>query len=76
MKSVMSNSLDRLAEMVRMAEAKTRAQKLGTETHQAAEALREAEVRAREVEERQRRERPGLLRLSPRLPRTSRSSRI
>lgn len=58
----MSQSLDRLAEMVRMAEAKTRAQKLGTETHQAAEALRDAEVHAREVEDRQRRDRPALLR--------------
>lgn len=61
-KPVMSQSLDRLAEMVRMAEAKTRAQKLGVETRQAAEALRDAEHRAREVEERQRRDRPALQR--------------
>lgn len=58
----MTNSLERLAEMVRLAEAKTRAQKLGAETHQAAEAFRAAEVRAREVEARLRDERPALQR--------------
>ncbi len=46
--------------MVRQAEAKTRAQKLGSETHQAAEVLHDAEVRAREAEARLKSERPVL----------------
>lgn len=58
----MSNSLERLTEMVRQAEAKTRAQKLGLETHQAAELLHDAERRARAAETRLRTERPGLQR--------------
>ncbi len=58
----MTNPLDRLAEMVRMAEAKTRAQKLGVETRQSAEALRTAEVRARDAEVRLRDGRPALTR--------------
>jgi len=46
----MSKPIDRLAEMVRQAEAKTRAQKLGSETHYAAEILKESEIKAREAE--------------------------
>ncbi len=48
--------------MVRLAEAKTRAQKLGVETRQAAEAFRAAEARAREAELRFKNERPALIR--------------
>ncbi len=55
-------SLDRLAEMVRQAEARTRAQKLGAETQQAAEALRAVETHSRVLEARLRDERPNLLR--------------
>lgn len=58
----MTPALERLAEMVRQAEAKTRAQKLGGETRQAAEQLRAAEERARVVERRLREERPARLR--------------
>lgn len=57
-----TRSLDRLAEMVRQAEARTRAQKLGAETQQAAQALREVEVQSRGLEARLREERPALLR--------------
>lgn len=48
----MSSALERLAELVRQAESKTRAQKLGAETQQAAERLRLAEERARKAERR------------------------
>jgi hypothetical protein len=41
----MSSALDRLAELVRQAESKTKAQRLGAETHQAAERLAAAEER-------------------------------
>jgi len=41
----MSTALDRLAELVRQAESKTKAQRLGAETHQAAERLAAAEER-------------------------------
>jgi regulator of replication initiation timing len=58
----MSNSLERLTEMVRQAEAKTRAQKLGSETQQAAGLLEEAERRARAAEARLKQERPVLQR--------------
>ncbi len=54
----MTPSLERLSEMVRQAEAKTRAQKLGVETRQAAETLRAAEERARVAEKRLHDERP------------------
>ena len=47
----MSAALDRLAELVRQAESKTRAQKLGAETHQAADRLRVAEERLRNAEQ-------------------------
>lgn len=58
----MTPSLERLSEMVRMAEAKSRAQKLGSETHQAAERFRAAEVEARQADARLRDERPALVR--------------
>lgn len=54
----MTPSLERLSEMVRLAEAKSRAQKLGIETRQAAEALRAAEERARIADKRLHDERP------------------
>src|SRR4051812_34622756 len=54
----MTPSLERLSEMVRQAEAKSRAQKLGVETRQAAEALRAAEELARAAEKRLHDERP------------------
>lgn len=55
-------SLERLNELVRQAEAKTRAKKLGTETQQAAEAFRLAEQRARAASLRLREVRPARLR--------------
>jgi hypothetical protein len=55
-------SLDRLNELVRQAEAKTRAKKLGAETQQAAEAFRLAEQRARAASLRLRDVRPARLR--------------
>jgi hypothetical protein len=55
----MTPSLERLSEMVRQAEAKSRAQKLGVEARQAAEALRAAEERARIAEKRLHEERPS-----------------
>ena len=54
----MTPSLERLSEMVRQVEAKSRAQKLGVEARQAAEALRAAEERARIAEKRLHEERP------------------
>jgi hypothetical protein len=51
-----------LAELVRQAEAKTRAKKLGVETQQAADALRTVEQRARAVSKRLREVRPLRLR--------------
>ena len=54
----MSSALDRLAELVKQAETKTRAQKLGTETAAAAERLRVAEERARVAERRLQEVRP------------------
>jgi hypothetical protein len=55
----MSSALDRLAEIVRLAESKTRAQKLGAEAHQAAERLRNAEERARKAEQQLQEVRPA-----------------
>jgi hypothetical protein len=54
----MTPSLERLSEMVRLAEAKSRAQKLGVEARQAAENLRAAEERARIADKRLHEERP------------------
>ncbi len=58
----MTPSLERLAELVRQAEAKTRAKKLGQETQQAAEAFRVAEQRARIAAKRAREIRPARIR--------------
>jgi len=58
----MTPSLERLAELVRQAEAKTRAKKLGVETQQAAEAFRVTEQRARAASKRLREIRPLRLR--------------
>lgn len=58
----MTPSLERLAEVVRQAEAKTRAKKLGAETQQAAEAFRAAEQRAHVASKRLREIRPQRLR--------------
>jgi hypothetical protein len=57
----MSSALERLAEIVRQAETKTRAQKLGSETEQAAERLRVAEERARVSDRRLQDVRPARL---------------
>jgi hypothetical protein len=48
----MTPALERLAELVRQAEAKARAKKLTAETQQAAEQLRAAEARARQATQR------------------------
>lgn len=58
----MTPSLERLAELVRQAEAKTRAKKLGVETQQAAEQFRVAEQRARRAAQRLREVRPVRIR--------------
>ncbi len=58
----MTPSLERLAELVRQAEAKTRAKKLGTETQQAAAQFRAAEQRVRVAAQRLREVRPTRLR--------------
>lgn len=55
-------SLEKLAELVRQAEAKTRARKLEGETQHAAEQFRAAELRARRAVERLRTVRPAALR--------------
>src|SRR4051794_16171305 len=55
-------ALERLAELVRQAEAKTRAKKLGAETQRAAAHFREAEQRARRATHRLREVRPARLR--------------
>src|SRR5438874_856855 len=57
----MTPSLERLNELVRQAEARSRAKKLGVEVQQAAGQLREAERRARAAEERLREVRPARL---------------
>src|SRR3954468_6926004 len=58
----MTPSLERLAELVRQADAKTRAKKLGTETQQGAEQFRAAEARASRAAQRLREVRPVRLR--------------
>ena len=58
----MPTSLDRLNELVRQAEAKSRAKKLGGETQQAAEQFRAAEERARIATQRLREVRPAKIR--------------
>jgi hypothetical protein len=58
----MTPSLEQLAELVRQAEAKSRARKIEAETHQAAEQFRAAELRARQAVERLRALRPACLR--------------
>ena len=58
----MTPSLERLNELVRQAEAKSRAKKLGSETQQAAEQFRAAEQRARIANKRLREIRPARLR--------------
>ena len=55
----MTPSLERLSEMVRLAEAKSRAAKLGVEARQAAENLRAVEERARIADKRLHEERPS-----------------
>lgn len=57
-----STALEQLAELVRQAEAKTRARKIESETQQAAEQFRAAEERARRAVERARVGRAGCLR--------------
>lgn len=58
----MSESLDRLSEMVRLAEAKTRAQKLGAETRAAADSLQAAGANSRELEALLKERRPAIQR--------------
>ncbi len=58
----MTPALERLAELVRQAEAKTRARKIEGETQQAAEQFRETELLARQAVERSRTVRPASLR--------------
>ena len=58
----MTPALERLAELVRQAEAKTRARKIEGEAEHAAELFRAAELRARETVEQFRQMRPGNLR--------------
>ncbi|MEO6812148.1 MAG: hypothetical protein ABI353_23820 [Isosphaeraceae bacterium] len=55
----MSTALERLAEIVRQAETKTRAQKLGAEVQKAAERFQTAEERYRVSEQRLREDRPA-----------------
>lgn len=58
----MTPSLERLNELVRQAEARSRSKKVEAETRQMAEKLREIEQRARLATNRLREERPGWLR--------------
>ena len=58
----MESPLDRLAELVRSAEARIRAEKLGGEARNAANGLRSTEERARAVQLRLKAERPALRR--------------
>jgi hypothetical protein len=58
----MTPALEQLAELVRQAEAKTRARKIEGETQQAAEQFRASELRARQAVERLRTVRPASLR--------------
>ena len=62
----MTPALERLAELVRQAEAKTRARKIEGETQQAAEQFRSTELVARQAVERLRTVRPASLRRSSR----------
>ncbi|WP_435011496.1 hypothetical protein P12x_002808 [Tundrisphaera lichenicola] len=58
----MTPTLERLAELVRQAESKSRAQRLGGDVRQAAETLKAAEIRAEEGQRRVREDRPTRLR--------------
>src|SRR4051794_36157683 len=58
----MTPTLERLAELVRQAESKSRAQRLGGDVRQAGELLRAAETRAEEGQRRLREGRPTRLR--------------
>lgn len=58
----MTSSLDRLGELTRQAESKTRAQRLGGETRQAAERLEAAEARMRDADLKVQQVRPVRLR--------------
>src|SRR5947209_102089 len=58
----MTPTLERLAELVRQAESKSRAQRLGGDVRQAGELLRAAEARADEGQRRLREDRPTRLR--------------
>src|SRR6516225_11112563 len=58
----MTPALERLAELVRQAEAKTRARKIESESQQAAEQFRTAEQRARRAVERLRSVKPASMR--------------
>ena len=58
----MTPTLERLAELVRQAESKARAQRLGGDVRQAGDALRTAETRASEAQRRLREDRPIRLR--------------
>jgi hypothetical protein len=60
--TAMTKALDQLAELVRQAEAKTRARKIESETQQATDQFRVAEQRARRAIERHRVVRPARLR--------------
>ncbi len=55
----MTSTLERLAELVRQAESKARAQRLGGDVQQAGEALRLAEARAGDAQRRVREDRPA-----------------
>src|SRR5262249_45163490 len=59
----MTKAIDQLAELVRQAEAKTRARKIESESEQAAEQFRFAEERARRAVERYRVTRPANIRI-------------
>lgn len=58
----MTPTLERLAELVRQAESKARAQRLGGDVRQAGDLLRAAETRAEEGQRRLREDRPARLR--------------
>ncbi len=58
----MTPTLERLAELVRQAESKARAQRLGGDVRQAGDALKLAEVRANEAQRRLREDKPIRLR--------------
>ncbi len=58
----MTNALERLAELVRQAESKARAQRLGGDVRQAGDLLKAAEVRANDAQRRVREDKPARLR--------------